>query len=70
MRDDCISERESKVFELRSEKPQRSGSRNEEVQCLCRMEFAFRPMTYAVQGEWRIHEANSLPRSLPRSIPQ
>jgi hypothetical protein len=27
-------ERESKVFELRSEKPQR-GSRNEEVQCLC-----------------------------------
>ena len=36
MRDDCISGRESKVFELRSEKP-RSGSRNEEVQCLCEM---------------------------------
>jgi hypothetical protein len=34
MRDDCISGRESKVFELRSEKPQ-TGSRNEEVQCLC-----------------------------------
>jgi hypothetical protein len=29
MRDDCISGRESKVFELRSEKPP-SGSRNEE----------------------------------------
>jgi hypothetical protein len=36
MRDDCISGRESKVFELGSEKPQR-GSRNEEVQCLCGM---------------------------------
>jgi hypothetical protein len=34
MRDDCISERESNVFELRSEKPQ-AGIRNEEVQCLC-----------------------------------
>jgi hypothetical protein len=32
--DDHISEKGSKVFELRSEKPHR-GSRNEEVQCLC-----------------------------------
>jgi hypothetical protein len=33
-------ERESKVFELRSEKP-RTGSRNGEVQCLCGMESVF-----------------------------
>jgi hypothetical protein len=41
MRDDCISGRESKVFELRSEKPQPTGSRNEEAQCLCEMGGAF-----------------------------
>jgi len=44
MRDDCISERESKVFELRSEKPRR-GSRNEEVQGLCGMGVRLRLMT-------------------------
>jgi hypothetical protein len=43
-RDDCMSERASKVFELRSEKPPR-GSRNEEAQCLCGMGRRLRPMT-------------------------
>ncbi len=39
--------REGKVFELPSEKP-RSGSRNEEVQCLCGIGVRLRPVTYAV----------------------
>ena len=41
MRDDCISGRESKVFELCSEKPRPTGSRNEETQCLCEIGGAF-----------------------------
>jgi hypothetical protein len=47
MRDDCISGRASKVFELRSEKP-RTGSRNKEVQCLCGMGRQFSRVAGAV----------------------